>query len=670
MSGKRPSLALLLAFAAILSSGPAAAAAPPPPASLEVVGGGGWQADNDFLVAWRNPASGSPIVAVHYRVRDAEDRVVSGPRRVELLPGYDRTWIAVPQAAGAYTAEAWLEDATGAEGQPASTKLRFDPRQPGHVEPLPAPGWISRNELPFAIRLGHPWGAPALSGIRGYAVSVDRAMESSPCVAADRCTDPETDLRGGVDDDSLPVEELPEGVSYVHAVAVSGSGMRSAVAGHTTIRVDTTDPTVRLSGAPDGWTNRSVALEASATDALSGMQATGDGAPFTAIRVDGGAPVVGVGDTVRATVIGAGVHTVASYARDEAGNVDDGDSSNGVENAPPAIARVRIDREPPSVVFSGSPDPDDPELIEARVSDALSGADPGRGEIAVRAAGSGDPFQALPTLGSGGTLRARWRSDEYPEGEYEFRAIGYDAAGNAAATTRRANGEAMVLPNPLKARALLSARFAGGARPGGGEGATERVVRYGRGVLVTGQLAATSDSPLGGRPVRVVERFAAGAADSTRTTLVTTGEDGSFSLRLAPGPSREVFALFGGTRTATGTASRPLRLGVRGSVRLRASSPRARVGGRPIVFRGSVAAGPGEIPDGGVAVQLQFRAAGLPWTEFRAVQTNGRGRFHYAYRFSDDDSRGVRFQFRALAPEQGDWPYEPGGSEPVVVRGA
>ena len=51
------------------------------------------------------------------------------------------------------------------------------------------------------------------------------------------------------------------------------------------------------------------------------------------------------------------------------------------------------------------------------------------------------------------------------------------------------------------------------------------------------------------------------------------------------------------------------------------------------------------------------------------MQTNGRGRFRYAYRFSDDDSRGVRFRFRAFVPTQRDWPYEPGGSRPVAVRG-
>ena len=52
-----------------------------------------------------------------------------------------------------------------------------------------------------------------------------------------------------------------------------------------------------------------------------------------------------------------------------------------------------------------------------------------------------------------------------------------------------------------------------------------------------------------------------------------------------------------------------------------------------------------------------------------ACARHRRGRFRYAYRFSDDDSRGVRFLFRAYVPSQDDWPYEPGGSLPVAVRG-
>jgi hypothetical protein len=197
----------------------------------------------------------------------------------------------------------------------------------------------------------------------------------------------------------------------------------------------------------------------------------------------------------------------------------------------------------------------------------------------------------------------------------------------------------------------------------------ERLVPYGRGTLFSGRLTAGRQAPLGQMPVQIVERFGAGLDPAERVSTLTTSPDGAFSIRLAPGPSREVSVAFAGTPTLARSAARPVRLGVRSGVRLRVSSTVATVGGRPLVFRGRVLGGLGAIPPGGRSVQLQFRLPGLPWSEFRTVQTDRHGRFGYAYRFSDDDSRGARFQFRAYVPAQSGWPYEPGGSGPVAVRG-
>jgi hypothetical protein len=640
-----------------------AAASPLPPADLHLAGGDGWRATNGFDLRWSDVSASPAIASAHYLVRDPLGTTVAGPTEIAgAVRAIDGIW--VPDVAATYTAEIWLEDVTGAEGPPAEVKLRFDPQRPDDVEPLPPTGWIGRTELPYAIRVTHPAGPQPASGIRGYAISIDRVAATSPCLDAYVCTDAETDLRGGIGDDALVVQELPEGTSYLHALAVTGAQVRSSAPGHAPIHVDRTDPVTRLSGLPEGWTNHSVVLEATAADSLSGMVPIAGGAPFTAIRIDGAPPTIAPGGSVTATVVAAGVHTISYYARDAAGNVNDGADSNGQANASPTTVPLRIDREPPAVVFAGSADPEDPELIEARVSDPLSGPDPSRGEIAVRAVGSTDPYEALPSFGAGDTLLGRWRSEDYPVGEYEFRVTGYDAAGNAGTGTQRANGAPMVLPNPLKARASLIAGFGEGF----GQRATARIVRRGASATFGGRLTMGSDASSGDRSLTVIERFDPGASEQRRATTVATDEQGRFSVRLGAGPSREVFAVFGGTSTATGTASRPLRLGVRADVSLRASSPIAVVGGRPIVFRGAVAS-PDELPPGGATVQLQFRAAALPWSEFRTVQTNGRGRFRYAYRFSDDDSRGVRFRFRALVPAQSDWPYEPGGSRPVAVRG-
>jgi hypothetical protein len=112
-----------------------------------------------------------------------------------------------------------------------------------------------------------------------------------------------------------------------------------------------------------------------------------------------------------------------------------------------------------------------------------------------------------------------------------------------------------------------------------------------------------------------------------------------------------------------------VRLLVLGDVRMHASSSTARIGGAPVVFSGGVGDLGAPIPTGGRPVELQFRFPGSEWSEFRTVQTDAHGHFRYPYSFSDDDSRGIRFQFRAFAPAQDGWPYEPAFSRPVFVSG-
>lgn len=665
----RVRLALVAASAAIalLALAPPAIGAPLPPADLRVEGGeDAWHPKRMFRLVWTNPptSGGAPIAAVRYRVRDPAGAVAVAATRIGW-PATSIEGLEVPVPPGAYTAEIWLEDATGAVGAPAAAKLRFDDRRPGGVVPSVGAAWIGRAAFPLAIRLSHPSDEPPVSGIRGYAVAVAPTPDRSPCAAPDRCTEAETDLRGGLDEDSHLVADLPEGTSYVQALAVSGSGMASATVGRAVFRVDKRSPTVRLDGFTAGWVNRPVRLTAVAVDGGSGMSPSAGGvAPYTAISIDGGTPARATGASVAATVIGEGVHRVAYYARDLAGNVDDGGTSNGMRNPPPPTVLVRIDRVPPGVAFANAQDPRDPELIRVSVADALSGPEPGRGWIGIRRRNSGDPFAPLPVdPAAESELRARWDSDAYPAGEYELRAVGYDRAGNATATTQRANGAPMVLSNPLKATTSLHAALAGGQAQG------PQIVRYGQAKVLGGRLTEGSRGPLVGMPVRIVERFATGSGLPDRVSTVRTGPGGSFEIDLPPAPSREVTAFFDGTPTLARAASSSESLAVRSDLRLRASTAVAKIGGRPLVFRGRVGVAPGTIPPDGKSVQLQFRLPGLPWSEFRTVQTDPRGRFRYAYRFSDDDSRGVRFMFRAYTPPQNGWPYEPSGSRPLSVRG-
>jgi hypothetical protein len=629
---------LSLAVASLLTVlAPACAFTAPAPAEE------GWQADNEFPIVWQQvPGTAPGAVKAIYRLRDEGGNQLGPLLERSMLDLVDLQ--EVPPIPGSYSLEGWLEDAEGRELRRSSTFLRFDDVPPSPPQPVAPPRWLLGTEA-ARLEIGHPAAPVPLSGIRGYAVSLDRGGGSYPCSSPGLCKVAETDLIGGIDDDSLPLGTLPEGTTYARVVAVSGAGVasppRTAV-----FEVDATMPQVSLAGVPGGWSAGPVRLTAQASDPLSGMAAAGPAGPFTAIAVDGGAPTVAAGDTATAWVGGSGVHTIAFYARDAAGNVAGGSP----QAPPPQTALVRIDETPPEVEFAPAQDPADPERIEATVTDSLSGPSQSRGAIAVRLAGTRARFEPLPARVEGNRLIARWSSDDYPQGKYEFLATGFDAAGNAGSGTDRARGGRMVLVNPLKAPVALTVELSG--------------------LHLSGRLRRAHGGPLAGQEVTIAETFADGAAPAARTTVVRTHADGTFSLRLRKGPSREVSAGFAGTQLLSRATAPAGRLSARTRVRLHASAATAEIGGRPIVFEGRVATR-GTVPGAGakLPVELEFRYRGAAWSEFRTVETDSRGRFRYAYRFSDDDSRGVRFRFRAYVKGREGWPYEPSASRPVTVVG-
>ena len=383
-----------------------------------------------------------------------------------------------------------------------------------------------------------------------------------------------------------------------------------------------------------------------------------------------------------ASVAGEGSHQVVFWARDAVGNAGDG----SLPFAHPETATVRIDETAPVVRFAAA-DPDDPERIEAIVGDALSGPSADRGEIALRPAGTTGRFEPLSTAVERGRLVARWSSDDFPHGAYEFRATGFDAAGNSA-TNRDGGGATFVLQNPVKREAKVAFGFGAAAlvypRCARADGhrrcrsATvrsfakrppNRTVPCCHGAVVGGRLLDAVGNPLAGQAVEVVETFAPGSRTRTRGTPLTTDADGYFHARLAPGPSRVVEARFAGTRHLTRAAGRSLRLRVRAAVRMKASTSRVLVGGAPVVFTGRIAHPDAPIPTRGLPVEFEFRLPGMPWTEFRTVQSDAAGRFSYPYSFNDDDSPGVRFLFRAFVPATGNWAFAPASSRPLAVTG-
>ncbi|HEX5984437.1 MAG TPA: hypothetical protein VFY69_09550 [Solirubrobacterales bacterium] len=645
---RRLLLAALLAVAAVPAGGFSEVASADDPLgirNLQVNGGEeGWRPERSFRLTW-GLAQDSPATpsAVAHRLYDGSGIPVGPPITVsdEIDAPLD---IVVPPVPGIYEIEVWFLDADGNAGPRATAMLRFDNVAPPapHLE---APAhWLLGTE-PAILRIDVSALPHPPSGIRGYAVSLNHGVGSFEAEASG--------------EDTVSLGTLPEGTNVVRVAAISGAGLRSEAA-TATFRVDATRPELSLQGVPSGWSNEPVQVTAHARDALSGMAPSGPTGPFTAIGVDGGAPTLAWGDQVGAWVTGSGVHEVELSGRDAAGNVA------GAEAQPPqAPAIVRIDEDPPKVAFVPAQDSSEPERLEATVTDALSGPSPSRGSIALRPAGTNARYQELPTEVVAGRLIARWDSDAFPHGKYEFIASGFDIAGNLGTGTARDRGARMVLVNPVKAQASLESGFAVRGR---GWQAAKRV-RLGRGVRFGGRLRRLGGGPVAGQEITVTETFGTGAEPRQRATTVRTGADGAFSLRLAPGPSREVVATYAGSRALTRTTGESANLTTLAATRLRASAATARVGGRPIAFSGRVAAVGAKRAVRGLPVELQFRYPGAGWRAFRTVEADARGRFRYAYRFSDDDSRGVRFQFRAYVKGREGWPYEPSASRPVQVTG-
>jgi hypothetical protein len=675
-----PSILALLALLAAVAL-PAAARASDgfELTGLRVLGGAVWHAENKFIVEWDPNPPGSTSV-VHWAIADP----AGFARDFGSDPGHlNATTVSVPPNPGAYMFEAnnWRPYGIGEVfGPTVKVPLYFDDARPGPVS-IASPAWVAAGTV-VPIRLSPPAAPLPISGIAGYAVSIDGAAEGIPCARADRCAAGEVDLPEGIGQNSTHLPAPPEGISYVHAVAVSASGMASNKAATVAVGVDGTAPRVRLEGAPAGWAAGPVHLSAVATDDLSGMAPAGPGGPLTAISVDGAPPVQEPGPSASATVAGEGSHQVVFWARDAVGNAGDG----SLPFAHPETATVRIDETAPTVRFVAG-DPDDPERIEAIVGDALSGPSPDRGAIAIRPAGTGGSFDPLPTAVDHGRLIARWSSDDFPHGAYEFRATGFDAAGNSA-TDRGGGGAALVLQNPVKREAKVAFGFGAAklvyprcARANGRRHCRSATVRSFakrppirtvpccHGAVVGGRLVDAAGTPLPGQTIDLVETFAPGADSHTRHTPVSTDADGYFHARLAPGPSRVVAADFAGTRHLTRAAGRSLRLRVRAAVRMKASTARVLVGGPPVVFTGRIVHPEVRIPTRGLPVELEFRLPGMAWTEFRTVQSDAHGRFAYPYSFSDDDSAGVRFLFRAFVPATGGWPFVPATSNPVAVTG-
>jgi len=461
---------------------------------------------------------------------------------------------------------------------------------------------------------------------------------------------------------TVATTEFSDGPHAVGACAADFAG-NTGCAPARTVLIDNNPPAhpraAALAGG-DGW-RRGNEFDLAWTNpgqgpaspiAGAGWRLTGPGGYDSGVRFAPGRDRASLDDLA---VPAAGEYALSLWLRDEAGN-----------EAPAAAVTVplRFDDVPPGVAFApAGAGESPPREVSAAVADADSG--PAAGTIFFKRAGA-PSWTELPTrLAAPGARGRATLSAPLPQlgpGTYLFRVDALDAAGNAASSTRRADGTEMSVRREPPSAALLFARLRGA--PGRGDSLT---VPFGTAALLGGRLTRADGSGLAGRDVRVVARPLRGSVLPAETRTVRTGERGGFELRLGPGPSRRLSVSFAGDGGFGAAERPPLELRVRAAISLRVV-PSALRTGEVLRLSGRVRGRGAPIPRRGKLVAIQYlEASTRRWRPALIIRTDRRGRFHARYRFRYVTSpTAIRLRATALAEER--WPYAPGSSRTVTVH--
>jgi hypothetical protein len=181
-----------------------------------------------------------------------------------------------------------------------------------------------------------------------------------------------------------------------------------------------------------------------------------------------------------------------------------------------------------------------------------------------------------------------------------------------------------------------------------------------RGVTLHGQLLAADGAPIAGATLDISQQTE-GSATTSAVGNASTGADGTFTVRIPAGPSRQLTVGYRAfSADAKYSAATTVRETVTAEVTLQVTPRHARSNGA-IRLTGHVA---GSIPPHGVLVELLVHYRGR-WEPFRDPHTSRDGRFSVSYRF---EGAIGNFPFRAeVVDGQSGFPYAAGASVPVQV---
>lgn len=384
-----------------------------------------------------------------------------------------------------------------------------------------------------------------------------------------------------------------------------------------------------------------------------------------------GLPLGGISD---------GTHVLTVQSSDAVGNEAERSRSVLVDNAPPSVGDVKV---------GGSPQ----EGRTLTCSATVSGQSPRTAYQWVRTAADGSGPQAIS-----GATDASYELTESDVGRKVLcRVTGTDGGGSTVKSSTPtagpfANGAVVVAaassPGATGAAGSDGANGASGSNsPSGSASAnavaaataalaavprctTSTLATFGLGtsirrsysrsrVRLSGRLRGAGGKPSVGHVLQIVQTVVrSGSVQRKRIGSVRTTADGRFKITVGRGPSRALQLVEEGC----GAVGRVITERVRGAVRARTTTRRVR-NRQTARIRGRVLGG---YVGRGIPVELQVKV-GRKWRDVKHAQTNSRGEFKLAYRFSRTFVR-YTYRFRIVTRAGGAWPYMPAKSRIVKVR--
>jgi hypothetical protein len=216
---------------------------------------------------------------------------------------------------------------------------------------------------------------------------------------------------------------------------------------------------------------------------------------------------------------------------------------------------------------------------------------------------------------------------------------------------------------PASSRASLSASWVAGHDARVDSHGQRLTGEFDHAHTIAGRLTDAEGKPIADAEVAVTSRSSYGGAPSVPLADVRTGAQGRFTITLRKASASQRLQLtYSPTIDGAPVAVQSLTLLVKAKVLLHVS-PAVVSAGETVRLRGRILGGP--MPQGGKQIVLEARSSGSPWLQFLVVRSGRGGRFQGSHRFRL--AGPVHYQFRAVCPQEADFPYATGASGNVSV---